>query len=293
MKLKAIYIEHILATVLLIFFADAVIFSQGTDISSGKQSRFYVGINLGPSQTHIINEGIDSIAGLNSNKRNSFFASLEFGYMYSKFVGISSGLSYTPYKTQLTLDPYKNNYDTKDSENESYNRRVTGSNINEIQKIAFLNIPLCINFQVPFNNKFGMFLQSGINLLIPVSKKYTSSGTFTFTGYYPAYNVLLHDLPDYNFPSNAKSNSEGDLELKSITADAMICTGFHYFLQEKIQIALGAYYNRSLSNISKYTSPDKFQLSSDINQINSMMGGSSKANTQSVGLRLSFKYYLH
>jgi hypothetical protein len=192
----------------------------------------------------------------------------------------------------LSLNSYTNKFNTIDSENETYERRVSGSDIKEIQKISFLNVPLCINFQIPTDGKFAIFLQAGVNLSIPLTYKYNSSGIFTFTGYYPAYNVLLQNLPDYGFPSNSTIISNGKLELKPTVFDGLARAGFQLFISEKIQIALGVTYSRSLSNISKYTSPDKFQLSSDIDQINSMMGGSSKTITQSVGLNLSFRYYI-
>jgi hypothetical protein len=72
----------------------------------------------------------------------------------------------------------------------------------------------------------------------------------------------------------------------------IVSAGLDFIVKKKIQIGIGAFYNKSLSSISKYTSPDNFQLSSDVNKMNSMMGGSSKASPQSIGLCLSFRYYL-
>jgi hypothetical protein len=292
MKLRLIYFRQILLTAILIICYQHEVFSQGTDISSGKQQSLYIGINLGPSRTLILNEGIQKIKDLSYVKKNSFFGSLEVGYFFSKNFGISSGVGFNSFQTQLALNPYENNYNTTDSENEAYNRRVSGQDITELQKVAFLNIPICINLQLPFGYKFGFFLQPGINLSIPVSKKYSSSGTFTFTGYYPAYNVLLQDLPAYSFSTNVKSNSEGDLELKSFTTDLLASAGFFFFLQQKIQVAIGVTYDKSLSSISNYSTPENFQLSSDVDEINSMMGGSSKVSAQSMGLKIVFRYYL-
>jgi hypothetical protein len=286
------YFRQILLTAILITCYQHGVFSQGTNIRSGKQQSLYFGLNLGPSQTLILNEGILEIKDLSYVKKNSFFGTLEVGYSFSKIFGISSGVGFNSFQTQLTLNPYDNSYNTTDSENEAYNRRVSGQDITELQKVAFLNIPVCINLQLPFGDKFGFFLQPGINLSIPVSKKYSSSGTFTFTGFYPAYNVLLQDLPAYSFSTNVKSNSEGDLELKSFTTDLVVSAGFFYFIQQKIQVAIGVSYDKFLSSISNYSTPEDFQLSSDVDQINSMMGGSSKVTAQSIGLKIIFRYYL-
>ena len=94
------------------------------------------------------------------------------------------------------------------------------------------------------------------------------------------------------FPSNLNSSSNGNLELKSMVFDAIASAGFDFFIQKNIQIAIAANYNKSLTNISGYSSPDNFQLSSDAGKINSLMGGTSKASVQSIGLKISLRYYL-
>jgi hypothetical protein len=140
--------------------------------------------------------------------------------------------------------------------------------------------------------RFGFYLQGGINVSLPLTKKYNSAGIFSFEGYYPAYNATFKNLPGYGFSSNATINSEGTLELNTNIIEGQGAAGLQCFVSKKIQIVLGATYNRSLSGISKYLSPENFQLSSDINQINSMMGGSSTVIAEAMGLKLSFRYFL-
>jgi len=269
------------------------LFPQSTDITTKEKPGLFLGLSLGPSQSQILNKGTLSVSELLSSKKNSFFGSMEIGYFFSNYFGISSGIGLNSYSTQLTLDTYQNKFNTTDSENEAYERQVSGSDIKELQKINFLSIPFCINLRLPFSGTIGFFLQTGVNMAVPVNKNYNSSGTFTYKGYYPAYNVLLENLPSYGFPSNIRSGTDGELELKPLVVDAIASAGFDFYIQKKIQIAVAASYNKSLSSISEYSSPDKFQLSSDTDQINSLMGGSSKVSAQSVGVRLSFRYYLH
>jgi hypothetical protein len=292
MKIRIIYFRQILLALFLIICYQPEGISQEPANNSGSQSRVFVGLRLGPSQSKIINKGTLSVSELLSTKKNTFSGSLEFGYFFSKFIGFSTGLGFGSYGTELTLDSCKNNFSSTDSENEVYERRVRGSGIKELQKISFLNIPVCFNFQVPFTSSLGFFILTGVNLSVPVSKTYTSSGTFSYIAYYSAYNVLLENIPAYGLVNNTLVNSNGNLELKTIGADAIASAGLQFLIGGKIQIAAGANYNRSLVNISKYTAPDKFQISSDINHINSMMGGSSKATTQSLGFSLSLRYYL-
>ena len=266
-------------------------FSQEADSTVVKPGLF-VGLSFGPSQSSISNEGILSVANLVSSSQNSFGGVAEIGYFFSKSIGVSSGIGYSLYKSQLELRTYQNKFNTTDSENEAYERQVSGTDIKETQKVGFLSLPVCLDIRLPLSKKMGFFFQTGINLAIPVTKKYSSSGTFTYKGYYPAYNVLLQNLPSYGFPNNVNSVTNGSLEIKSMNVNALVSVGFDFLIQKNIQFGIAAFYSKSLSNISDYPSPDKFQLSSDSNQINSLMGGSNKASVQSIGVNIRLRYFL-
>jgi len=266
-------------------------FSQEADSTVVKPGLF-VGLSFGPSQSSISNEGILSVANLVSSSQNSFGGVAEIGYFFSKSIGVSSGIGYSLYKSQLELGTYQNKFNTTDSENEAYERQVSGTDIKETQKVGFLSLPVCLDIRLPLSKKMGFFFQTGINLAIPVTKKYSSSGTFTYKGYYPAYNVLLQNLPSYGFPSNVNSVTNGSLEIKSMNVNALVSVGFDFLIQKNIQFGIAAFYSKSLLNISDYPSPDKFQLSSDSNQINSLMGGSNKASVQSIGVNIRLRYFL-
>ena len=267
-------------------------FAQGTDMSNVKRQSLFIGISLKPSQTHIINDGTSSVSKMLSSTRSSVSGSVEFGYFFSRYFGLSSEIGLNSYSTELTLDTYQGNFSATDSENEAYEKRVTVSGIKELQKVSYIGIPLYANLRLPLNEKIGFFLQTGVNMEIPINKSYTSSGSFTYKGYYSTYNVLLENLPAFGFPSNLNSNAKGELEVKSMEFNFIANAGLDYYLLNKVQVALAAGFERSLSNISGFSSPDKFQLSTDPNKINSLMGGSTKTIISSFGLKISFRYYL-
>lgn len=291
MKFEIISISQIFLFALLLIGSQNDGYSQEADSTVVKPGLF-VGLSFGQSQSSISNEGMLTVSNLLSSSQNSFGGKLEIGYFFSRSIGVSSGIGFSSYKSQLTLGTYQNSFSTTDSENEIYERQVSGSDIKEVQKIGFISLPVCLDLRLPLSKKMGFVLQTGINLSIPISKKYTSNGTFTYKGYYPAYNVLLENLPAYGFPSNYKSAVDGELEIKSINVNVIAATGFDFFIQKNIQIAVMATYSQSLSSISAYSSLDKFQLSSAINQINSLMSGSSKATVQSMGLNIRLRYFL-
>jgi OmpA-OmpF porin, OOP family len=292
MKHKKEIKKYTLASVILLFTTYTLTFSQETGKSESTHPKFFIGINGGPSVSQEINSTVKSISGLTSVDKNTFSGSFELGYFFSRSFGLSTGIEYCTYGSELSLNSYENKFTTTDSENETYERQVSGKDIKEIQDITFLKVPLCLNLQLFFGKRFGIYIQAGANLVLPLSKDYTGSGIFSYVGYYPAYNVTFQNLPPYGFPSNAAVSTNGQIELKSTNFEGLAGAGFQCFVSKKIQITLGATYSRSLSTISGYTAQDKFQLSSDVNSINSMMAGSSNVTAQSMGLRLALRYYL-
>ena len=293
MKRINIYLRHFLIILFLVtcFWNEA--YSQKTDTIKTKKPGFFFGFSLGPSQTNIKSVGTNSIAKLNCTSQNAYFGSVEFGYLFSKYLGLSSGINYVSYKSQLSLDAYQNSYSTTDSENDVFEMRVTGSNIKELQTINILSIPLCVNLKVPVGKKVGLYFRGGVNMAFSLSQKYSSSGTFTYKGFYPAYNDLLENLPAYGFPTDKSLSVNGQLKLKTMGVSPIISAGFDYFVKKKMQVAIGINYNSlNLGLKDSSTSTDKFQLSPDAEHINSFVGGSSKTTAQSIGVEITIRYYL-
>ena len=267
-------------------------YSQGTDIRSRKQKHFYFGFSSGAGQTSIVNTGTATISQLKSNKKSSFSGSFDIGYTFVRAFGISTGVGYSTYATDLTLASYTNAYDTTDSEHEQYNRRISGKNITETQKISFLYIPLALNLQIPFSKSFGLYIQTGINFSLPMQKNFNSTGTFSYSGYYSAYNILITNINYEGFKSDYKNNVNGELNLKSLNQEFFGSAGFQVTIHNSVAISIGAFYNKMLSDISDKSSTGAFRLSSKPNQMRSLMDGSSKVTVGSMGLKISLRFYL-
>lgn len=295
MRLIPENIKYILLSFLILLLTETAIIAREKADSLNKIPRFFIGITGGPSMNTVDSKGTLSLTDMITDKmKNNYSGSFEFelGYFFARSMGISTGVGYNAYNTDLSLVAYTNKFNTKDSEGEAYERRVSGSNIKEQQNVTFLNVPLCLNFRIPAGAAFGLFLKGGVNFSFPLKHEYNSSGTFNYSGYYPAYNVLLHDLPAYGFPGNSAISTSGDLELKPYNIEGIVLAGFQLTIKRKLQFIVGASYSQSLSTISNYGSSDQFQLSTDSDKLNSMMGGCKSSVAGSVGLRLSIRYYL-
>jgi hypothetical protein len=292
MKLIRIDTRIIISLTMICLLFPFICYSQGTDITAGKKKGLFIGFTIGPSRTNIKNTGTPTIAELKSGSKSSFSGVIDLGFLFSRYFGLSTGIGYSSYAAKLTLDTYENAFDTTDSEDETYERRISGNDIREIQKISFLNIPVQLNAEIPFGKTIGFFIQSGINFSLPLSKTYNSTGTFTYSGYYPAYNVLLTDIPYEGFKSNVKNDAGGELKLKSGIMEFISSAGFLLFPEKKLQFSLGMFYNLMLSEISGYSPDSSFRLSSKENNFRSMMEGSDKVSASSIGLKVSLRYYI-
>ena len=297
MKLNSIYIKQIVITLLLISCSIYTAWSQETIPVTRNVPGLFFGFSVGPSKTQIQNSGSVYDSALLNKKMNSVFGTAEIGYFFSDYIGISSGLGYVSYKTKLNLKTFQKNFDAIDSENDFFNMQVTGSGIQELQTVDFLSIPVCIQFRLPFNQTFGLFLKAGINFSLPINNKYNSSGTFTYKGYYPKYNVWLDSLPAYGFVKNKLVESKGKLNINKVSYNTLLSFGFDVNITNSIQFGLAANFDNALLKESYSSglvnvSPDKFQLTPDVNHINSFMEGSSHATAQSVGLEFTFRFFV-
>ena len=292
-KSKLIFLITI-SLVLLFSLTGEKVSGQGVDIRAGsKQHPVYIGLNLGTDQTRIDNQVIKALEGLISLKEITFSAQAEMGIRLNKNFGLSAGLGYRTYSSGFLLLTYRDSLvNQKDQDNDTYIRRISGKDITETQKIGIISIPVRFNAELPLNDIFGFFLQAGVNLSVPVNKKFSSTGMMTYAGYYPAYNIVITGVDHEGFAQNATSMSEGTLIVSSIIPEFATSAGFTVDLNEKIRLLAGISYTRVLTDISGYSADDAFHLSVNKDEMNSLMAGSSKVTAQAVGLRLGFRYYL-
>jgi hypothetical protein len=265
--------------------------SQGTDISGTSKPGLFVGFNIIPAQTAIIND-IPVDYSANSSGAISLHGSLEMGYFFSKNIGISLGFGYGGYSAKLSIQQNESSFSSSDSEDDTFQMRITGNQIVEEQKLSFLNIPLCAILQFPIGNKLDIFIQPGFQMAFPLNKKYTDKGVFTYNGYYSQYNVLLTNLPDYGFPSNYNTSVSNELKVKPQVTSLLVSAGINYSLSPGLQLLIGINYSKSLADLSAYEENPEFHISEFVDNMNSLMGVSSNTSIQAFGFRLGMRYLI-
>jgi hypothetical protein len=292
MKMKDNYIRKTILSAVLFSMLITTGYTQGTDSRSSSGGKMYTGIFVNPLKTGIANEKISSGPAMNNAGGSGLNITVEGGYFFNDILGVSIGAGYGSYAAKLSMDSYTTSYTTTDTENESYEMRISGKTISEDQKISFLSIPVCLNVSYPFADKIGVYAKAGVSIDIPLSKTYSGSGTFTYNGYYPAYPVLLQNAPVYGFPTDLNTLASGDLLINSFNIGIVASGGAYYALNDKMQILLGVQFNKSMGNISGYKADANYRLTSKATELNSLMGGSTTAGVQAFGLSIGVKYYL-
>lgn len=257
-----------------------------------KQPGFFVGGGLGITKTQIINDADQDITITQTTNGNSIIGSVEIGYFFSRYLGLTAGVNYNQYRSNFYIDAYQNNFNTVDIENDPYELRILGDDIEEVQQFDILSIPFCVNLHMPLSKGIGAYLQTGINFFVPLSEFYESEGTFTYKGYFPAYNVLLEDLPEYGFPSDVRIQSEGAPELEHLSYGFVASLGIDYLVNKKIQFITAAYFDRSFSGVIANPQTDEFYLTKNAEHVNSILDCSNKVTLQSFGLKIGIRFYL-
>jgi hypothetical protein len=282
-------IKQLIIPIIISMLVSLSCFSQGTDMGRDRRPGVFIGISAGSLNSQIINTGNLETG----KKRNSFSTSFDFGYYISKYFGLKTGVGYSAFSTDISINSYQDKFMTKDSENESYELRITSSGLNESQSIKIMKIPLNLVINIPLGGLVNIFIEPGLNLVIPVGNNFSNYGYFTYKGYYQEYNVLLENLPDHEFPTYKMINTDGEMELNHIWYDAVVYTGINFAIKPKYHLSGGLYYSKSIAELSGYESPGEFHLTASPGKVNSLMGRSENVSTKALGFNITFRYFIN
>jgi hypothetical protein len=287
------FIKHIAVLVLLPAITVTGILAQGTDSRSFRTKKapekLYFGINLVPKKAGINYAGYKPDT-LQIKTGSSFDFSVEAGYYFSKYLGVSAGAGLSSFSATLNLTSYNAKFRTKDDDLEDFQMQVSGKNITENQKIGLLSIPVCLNCRYPASEKLNLFLNAGISVNIPIVKSYDGKGSFTYKGFYSAYPVTIESYDAY-FPTDYNTDATGTLKVKPMVPGILVSAGASFSISRELQLGAGLNFNKSLGSISAYD-PKDYRITSAKDDLGTIMGLIQSKGVQSVGLIIGLKYYL-
>jgi len=268
--------------IIAILFISIKVNSQ-TRIESN-ENKFFIGLNSSYSISQIYLKKIK--LDYNATKVNSYNYGFELGYYFSKNVGIGTGFGLSSYISQYSIDSLSQSIIQTDSENDEYEMSIYSKDFTELTAINYYDIPISLMFK--FGNTVGFFLNPGVKVSLFKDINISGKGTFTYEGYYSQYNITLHDLPEYGFPTNKNIESTSTLQLET-NISLLASSGIFVNIGKHVNISVGGFYDTSIQNISKNYDKD-FILSGKDGEINSVMVGAKDVKTQAYGGIFSLKY---
>lgn len=94
-----------------------------------------------------------------------------------------------------------------DMDQDSYDAICSYYNVREKLSLLYLDIPLSMVWGKPNPSKVSFWGKLGLNFSFNVQSQFTGEGTHSISGYYPAWDIVLYDIPELSFAQNKKSYS--------------------------------------------------------------------------------------
>ncbi len=233
-------IEGQIQGVLITRVADTKMHAQveGNKIYGG----LYVGISGGYSQNVLYYPQIIGDKNWAWKVGSNVHPMLEVHYMLTRGFGLATGIKVGSYSPGLSLKKFSEQLSTPftDQDNDTYYPIYDISNFQEINSIKSIDIPLFLKFRTGAGN-VGFYIDAGIVYSSYSSMSYTLSGTATRKGYYPAYNVILENIPEYNFFSNYTFNPKDRISLQtpSYGLSGLVSLGVSISVYKDIMLRVG------------------------------------------------------
>ena len=137
-----------------------------------------------------------------------------------------------------------------DPEGERYNLQTFHSDICEKHTIWFFEIPVSMQYRYMFTDKWGIGASLGLSAMIPVSARYnTISGKVSKAGYYPEWNVTLHDIDGLFESTDIEQKSGKETATAKFGLAMDLSVKAIYAIHPRIQLTGGILYSQNLVNL--------------------------------------------
>lgn len=268
-----------------------------------KPSGFYIGLNIQPSFTSIItNEFLNSnntYGSWDENGSFTFNGGLEFNYYSDKynFLIVGARINFTSYKSEFRLNMYSQHplKGLTDADGDSYYLQANGKSFSEITELNFIEIPIFVKFRFGFRKISYLnhiYFSLGPVFSYGISNTVTTNGNYTYEGYYPEYNVLLYDIPQYDYYTDIESKSTPKSNIKSINIAGLVEMGINFpIIGEKLNMNLALIYQQGFANLSEGN--ESYLLTHGYNNNSSLIDSRSKSSTRLFGLNIGILYKIY
>jgi hypothetical protein len=179
-----------------------------------KYGGLYVGLSGGYNQNVMMYPNLNSSSIWSWQMGTSIMPTLEIHYMFNRGFGFATGVRAGNYSPGLSLKNFSGQLSSPitDDDDDLYYPIYEISNLEEVSTIKTIDIPMYVKIRAG-SGKVGFYLDFGVVYSLFNSMSYTLSGTATRKGYYPDFDVVLEDIPEYNFYTNTTFSANDVMEL--------------------------------------------------------------------------------
>lgn len=172
--------------------------------------------------------------------------SLRYAVFFTPEWGLALGVDYDTYQSYARLNGLYRWNGQVDSEGESYNHLGLTHDWTEQQRIHEVSVPVMLEYQHRFNDRYGIFCGLGAYVGMPLLSGWSlRSGSLEHQGEYPQWGLTLDQITGHDFYTEtvgtdfAKDNH--GLELQMITVGAKADLGALIALTEQLDLFAGVY----------------------------------------------------
>jgi hypothetical protein len=123
-----------------------------------------------------------------------------------------------------------------------------------------------------------------------VKKSVSTSGVYSYKGYYPDYHVVLEDIGYYGYVSDKPLESEPKSSIKSFNISLMSEVGMNMPLTDKLNLNFSVLFQKGLLNLSGKN--EDYIFSDGLNKTNPILDSRGKVSTLFFGINFGIMYKL-
>ncbi|MFZ4398522.1 MAG: outer membrane beta-barrel protein [Bacteroidales bacterium] len=226
-----------------------------SEIDDYKKSKASVGFTIGSGKPYLSGDLINnSIWQENNPLSKEFCISYETSQLStSSPISLSIGLGLSSYKLKAHFSFLKETVNGQtDIDNDTYNAICLYSNVEENISLLYLNLPILFSYGIPRSNKMSLYGKIGITPSFNISNSFEGSGNYNISGYYPEWNVLIHDVDALNFSSSSSTYKNVDYKINKFVLWGNISAGLYLPINgDSWMLKIGVKCDYSITPISK------------------------------------------
>ena len=202
-----------------------------------------------------------SLEGGNAGIGGSFTLGAGYTYFFRPYIGVQAGLQLSRVTTTARLTQpiewttWQDGTPLTDYTGEQYTHRTTFANWKEKELTYLFQIPVGLRFRYfkDRDSRVGLHAAVGLNLSVPMLSRYVhTSGDVTHTGWYPQWQLELHDLPGRFETEPFVTEQEETLKkkLNKVNAEMYAELGTSIRLNVRTELFIAAYMQYMLNDFS-------------------------------------------